>query len=223
MIEFLQRKRLRAGTSAVLGASANASDVGVEVADVESLQSWNDVLAGLQLPSVDTFQELRENASSVFTLATEAIVKKRLPNIVRRPLLKQHYIDNARVSLEALSRHLGMAGAPLIAPEQIANGDPIALRHCAMLLDQVGQLPIPGGNSADGRCDQARNVRSSPRATTSQDEGANGAPSAHLSKGAPARKQDPVPSSAPDSPGRKRREVLYNGGWPRKLSRHTCV
>ncbi|XXQ33586.1 Calponin-homology (CH) domain-containing protein [Plasmodiophora brassicae] len=192
VIEFLQRKRLRAGTSAVLGASANASDVGGEVADVESLQSWNDVLAGLQLPSVDTFQELRENASSVFTLATEAIVKKRLPNIVRRPLLKQHYIDNARVSLEALSRHLGMAGALLIAPEQIANGDPIALRHCATLLDQ------------------ARNVRSSPRATTSQDEGANGAPSAHLSKGAPARKQEPIPSSAPDSPGRKRREVLYN-------------
>ena len=109
-----------------------------------TLEKWNTVLSWLRLPGVITLEDVYENSSSLLTLVVESIMNRRLPNIIRSPLLVQHYVHNAEMALESLQSFIGK---PIqhISAQLICEGDPATISRCADILYELYSAVMPYG------------------------------------------------------------------------------
>ncbi|KAJ3145660.1 Centrosomal protein of 95 kDa, partial [Geranomyces michiganensis] len=107
----------------------------------------NTLLHGLDVPlSVKT---LNDCVPSLWVALFEGLFQTRLPD-VRRPATTHHCrVSNVKLVLIELSATVLGADLSHIAAEDVASGDPRAIRHLVQIFGELGQLLLAGDKSGE--------------------------------------------------------------------------
>ncbi|CAB1111109.1 unnamed protein product [Ectocarpus sp. CCAP 1310/34] len=128
------------------GASPSPPDSSLDEATEEGfiLASINTLLnrVGISAKPINSFEELRKSASSMFVAIFEAMFQVRQRGVVRKPAHVHNYVHNAQMVVDALAGPILNMDLSHITGEAIVRGDTVAIRNLVDIFMGISEVVI---------------------------------------------------------------------------------
>ncbi|CAM9344969.1 unnamed protein product [Ascophyllum nodosum] len=126
------------------GASHSPPDSSLDEASEEGfiLASINTLLnrVGISAKPINSFEELRKSASSMFVAIFEAMFQVRQRGVVRKPAHVHNYVHNAQMVVDALAGPILNMDLSHITGEAIVRGDTVAIRNLVDIFMGINEV-----------------------------------------------------------------------------------
>eukprot|EP00752_Nemacystus_decipiens_P002125 g2027.t1 len=136
------------------GASPSPPDSSLDEATEEGfiLASINTLLnrVGIEAKPINSFEELRKSASSMFVAIFEAMFQVRQRGVVRKPAHVHNYVHNAQMVVDALAGPILNMDLSHITGEAIVRGDTVAIRNLVDIFMGISEVVIKRQARPDG-------------------------------------------------------------------------
>ncbi|CAM9889380.1 unnamed protein product [Scytosiphon promiscuus] len=136
------------------GASPSPPDSSLDEATEEGfiLASINTLLnrVGISAKPINSFEELRKSASSMFVAIFEAMFQVRQRGVVRKPAHVHNYVHNAQMVVDALAGPILNMDLSHITGEAIVRGDTVAIRNLVDIFMGISEVVIKRQARPDG-------------------------------------------------------------------------
>ncbi|CAM9610392.1 unnamed protein product [Pylaiella littoralis] len=136
------------------GASPSPPDSSLDEANEEGfiLASINTLLnrVGISAKPINSFEELRKSASSMFVAIFEAMFQVRQRGVVRKPAHVHNYVHNAQMVVDALAGPILNMDLSHITGEAIVRGDTVAIRNLVDIFMGISEVVIKRQARPDG-------------------------------------------------------------------------
>ncbi|CAM9105576.1 unnamed protein product [Hapterophycus canaliculatus] len=135
-------------------ASPSPPDSSLDEATEEGfiLASINTLLnrVGISAKPINSFEELRKSASSMFVAIFEAMFQVRQRGVVRKPAHVHNYVHNAQMVVDALAGPILNMDLSHITGEAIVRGDTVAIRNLVDIFMGISEVVIKRQARPDG-------------------------------------------------------------------------
>eukprot|EP00904_Undaria_pinnatifida_P000720 jgi/Undpi1/10649/HiC_scaffold_29.g13099.m1 len=136
------------------GPSPSPPDSSLDEATEEGfiLASINTLLnrVGISAKPINSFEELRKSASSMFVAIFEAMFQVRQRGVVRKPAHVHNYVHNAQMVVDALAGPILNMDLSHITGEAIVRGDTVAIRNLVDIFMGISEVVIKRQARPDG-------------------------------------------------------------------------
>ncbi|CAM9608529.1 unnamed protein product, partial [Laminaria digitata] len=105
---------------------------------------------GISAKPINSFEELRKSASSMFVAIFEAMFQVRQRGVVRKPAHVHNYVHNAQMVVDALAGPILNMDLCHITGEAIVRGDTVAIRNLVDIFMGISEVVIKRQGRPDG-------------------------------------------------------------------------
>ncbi|CAM9184075.1 unnamed protein product [Discosporangium mesarthrocarpum] len=127
-------------------ASPSPPDSSLDEATEEGfiLASINTLLGrvGISAKPINSFEELRKSASSMFVAIFEAMFQVRQKGVVRKPAHVHNYVHNAQMVIDALAGPILNMDLSHITGDAIVRGDTVAIRNLVDIFMGISEVVL---------------------------------------------------------------------------------